>query len=67
MGALPSGTIADKFGRKYSLIAMSMVFTIGMVIEVTTESVEQLCVGQFIGGFGVGAMSMMGMTTDFYC
>lgn len=59
VGAMPSGYLCDTLGRKKALILMSAIFTFGMILEACTFSVVQLCIGQFIGGLGVGALSMM--------
>ncbi|KAG5175422.1 general substrate transporter [Tribonema minus] len=57
-GSIPSGWFTDKIGRKYSIILYSIVFTIAAVIMGCANSVHMLYAGRFIGGIGVGGLSM---------
>lgn len=58
-GALPSGFLADKLGRRRGLITSSFVFTVGTILMASAQSTTQLCSGRYIAGFAVGNMSMM--------
>jgi sugar porter (SP) family MFS transporter len=58
-GALPSGTMADHFGRKRALQLAALVFSIGVALQASCSEINQLIVGRFIGGAGVGMLSMM--------
>lgn len=60
VGALAQAFTSDSIGRKYSIVFWSTVFTVGTIIQTSTEhSVAQITVGRFIAGLGVGAMSAL--------
>ncbi|KFY31313.1 hypothetical protein V493_01217 [Pseudogymnoascus sp. VKM F-4281 (FW-2241)] len=59
IGALNQGWIADKISRKYSIAVASVVFIIGSVIQTASMNYEMLVVARFIGGVGIGMMSMV--------
>ncbi|GMM47261.1 hypothetical protein DAPK24_038360 [Pichia kluyveri] len=56
-GALISGDFADFFGRRLTIIISSIVFIVGVVLQVASSSVALLTVGRVIAGFGVGGVS----------
>ena len=56
-GALISGDFADFFGRRLTIIISSIVFIIGVILQVASSSVALLTVGRVIAGFGVGGVS----------
>ncbi|KAK3114388.1 hypothetical protein LTR53_007355 [Teratosphaeriaceae sp. CCFEE 6253] len=56
-GALVSGSLADRFGRRTTIIAGCMVFIVGVVVQVAHISIPALVVGRLIAGFGVGFVS----------
>lgn len=56
-GALISGSLADRFGRRTTIIAGCFIFIIGVVVQVAATYVEALAVGRLIAGFGVGFVS----------
>lgn len=59
-GALAVAPIADHIGRKYSMIVWSIVFIIGVVIQMAADTIwQQVAVGRLIAGAGVGALSIM--------
>eukprot|EP01083_Nonionella_stella_P053215 140859_1 len=47
-GAAFSGTMADRFGRKKMIIAISIINIIASVITATSSYYEQLLIGRFI-------------------
>ncbi|WWD16346.1 hypothetical protein CI109_100772 [Kwoniella shandongensis] len=60
VGALTAGPLADRYSRKYSISAWSLVFMVGTAIQVgANSSVACIYVGRFVGGLGVGALSML--------
>ncbi|KFZ06648.1 hypothetical protein V501_07211 [Pseudogymnoascus sp. VKM F-4519 (FW-2642)] len=59
IGALNQGWIADKISRKYSIAVASVIFIIGSVIQTASMNYEMLVVARFIGGVGIGMMSMV--------
>jgi SP family sugar:H+ symporter-like MFS transporter len=56
-GALISGSLADRFGRRTTILAGCMIFMIGVVIQIAAPNVNALVVGRLVAGFGVGFVS----------
>lgn len=56
-GALLQSTTADSLGRRLSIVFWSAIFTVGTVIQVSSFGFQQLTVGRFFAGLGVGALS----------
>ncbi|WVQ68693.1 uncharacterized protein L199_006902 [Kwoniella botswanensis] len=54
VGALSSGSMADKIGRKWVLAVGDVWFTIGAIIICASYSVPQMIVGRAVLGLGVG-------------
>src|SRR5262245_42209082 len=54
VGALVSGPLADRIGRKPVLIACSLVFGIGSLLTATAESVDALVAFRALTGLGMG-------------
>lgn len=59
LGALNQGWIADKFSRKYSIVIAVCVFTLGSAIQTGAVNYAMLVVARFIGGLGIGMLSMV--------
>jgi hypothetical protein len=60
VGALCTGFIADKIGRRYNLILAAVAAIIGTVMQAAASGeIACLFVGRFIAGLGVGAASMV--------
>ncbi|KZT03055.1 general substrate transporter [Laetiporus sulphureus 93-53] len=58
VGSLLGAPTADFLGRRYAMVAESMVFCVGVIIQISTNHVwQQFAVGRMIAGFGVGALS----------
>ena len=55
VGALCSGWIADKFGRKPSLFISSLTFTAGSFMMAAAPTYRALVLGRYVQGYGVGA------------
>src|SRR3954451_5586569 len=55
LGALLGGKLADKLGRKGSLLVCAGLFFVGAVICATAPNVAIMTIGRIILGFGVGA------------
>ena len=53
-GALSSGKLADKFGRKFGIILMDIIHIISSAITATSYNYIQLLLGRFITGIGSG-------------
>ncbi|RMJ26385.1 Sugar and other transporter [Aspergillus sp. HF37] len=59
-GSLLTGAfLADRFGRRYTLLLGSAVFTVGVIISTAAHGVEGLVAGRVINGLGNGCLAMM--------
>lgn len=59
IGALVGGIPAEKFGRKYSLIFIGILFLISAVGSALAPEVFSFMIFRFIGGLAVGASSVV--------
>ena len=59
IGALFSGTISDRIGRKKVIIFADVLFTIGSLIMAFSPTIAVLMIGRLIIGFGVGIASQI--------
>lgn len=60
VGALISGPLSDKFGRKYSITFWNIIYIVGNIICITTQRQwYQIVIGRLIDGFGIGALSVL--------
>ena len=57
IGALLSGNLSDKIGRKKVIIIADLVFAAGSIIMAVAPSIGWLIMGRFIIGVGVGFAS----------
>lgn len=57
VGALVSGVLTDRLGRKRAIQVGSVIWCIGSAISCASFSIAQLVVGRFINGFSVGILS----------
>ncbi|KAG5437318.1 hypothetical protein PCANB_000747 [Pneumocystis canis] len=58
IGTLNQSWIADKFSRKYSISCAIVFFSIGTIIQTAALNYTSLSIGRFVGGIGVGMLSM---------
>ncbi|KAL8290637.1 hypothetical protein RQP46_002895 [Phenoliferia psychrophenolica] len=56
-GALVAGDMADFFGRRPTVIAGCIIYTIGCVLQAASHGLALIVVGRLIAGFGVGFVS----------
>jgi len=57
-GALIGAPLADKLGRRKAMSTECVIFTIGVLIQVTAFTAwYQVAIGRFIAGLGVGGLS----------
>ncbi len=56
IGSIVIGGLADRLGRRYTLLGCSVVMTFGMAMATTSSSVVQLCVWRVVTGLGIGGM-----------
>jgi MFS family permease len=58
-GSLVNGPIADRSGRKTSILLAVVIFTIGSAIQAGAVSVGMLFAGRTVAGFSVGMLTMI--------
>jgi sugar porter (SP) family MFS transporter len=58
IGALGGGTVADKIGRKWTIISTAIVFVISGIILAYAPNFQVVMWGRFIGGLAVGVSSL---------
>ncbi|KAI8964263.1 hexose transporter [Daldinia sp. FL1419] len=58
-GALGSPFLADTIGRRFSLIASSWVFILGVILQTAATALPLFLAGRFFAGFGVGLISAL--------
>ena len=56
VGSLMLGAIADKLGRRPTILGCLIIMSVGMYIASLTESVNSLLVVRFVTGLGIGGM-----------
>ncbi|KAI9011523.1 general substrate transporter, partial [Gaertneriomyces semiglobifer] len=58
-GALIVSYLADKIGRKFSILTGSVLFNVGAILQVIANTFGVLVVGRVVAGLGVGILSMV--------
>ena len=56
IGALISGTISDRYGRKPIILISVFIYIVGSLIIATSPSTGVLMLGRFIVGLSIGAL-----------
>jgi len=56
LGLLPAGRLADRFGRKTTLVGGIVLFSIFTFLAAFSQDVTQLAIFRFIAGLGQGAV-----------
>jgi SP family sugar:H+ symporter-like MFS transporter len=60
IGALIAAPVADKFGRKRSIVFWNIVFCVGVIVQICTETKwYQVAIGRWVSGLGVGGLSVL--------
>lgn len=58
LGALMASPLTDRYGRKWCLIGVSLVITLGVIMQSAASGhLAPMYVGRFVAGMGVGAAS----------
>ncbi len=58
VGALVAGVLADKLGRRVTILLAAILFTIGALLEALAPGTTVLVIGRLVVGFGVGVASV---------
>ncbi|CCK73614.1 sugar porter family MFS transporter NDAI_0G06310 [Naumovozyma dairenensis CBS 421] len=59
IGCLTLGDLANRIGRKMALVAVVIIFMVGLVIQIASiDKWYQYFIGRIISGMGVGAISI---------
>ncbi|KAL9947314.1 Plasma membrane low glucose sensor [Verticillium nonalfalfae] len=56
-GALSSPLFADYIGRRLALVASSVIFILGVILQTIATNLPPFLAGRFFAGFGVGVLS----------
>jgi MFS transporter, AAHS family, 4-hydroxybenzoate transporter len=56
IGALSSGPLADRFGRKLVLLSSTLIFSVFALATSLVHSIDQLWMMRFLTGIGVGGL-----------
>lgn len=56
LGALASGPIADRHGRKFVVLVSTLIFLVFALATTRAQSIDQLYVLRFLTGIGVGGL-----------
>jgi len=59
ISALVAGVIADKIGRKWTLVICDIMFIIGAIIQAAAHAKWTVIPGRFVMGLGVGAAAQI--------
>lgn len=59
LGSLINGPIADRFGRKGSMLAAVALFTLGSALQAAASTTGLLFGGRAVAGFSVGMLTMI--------
>ena len=57
-GALVAGALADRLGRRVTILLAAALFTVGAVLEAVAPGTTILVIGRLVVGFGVGVASV---------
>ena len=57
-GALVAGVLADRLGRRVTILLAAVLFTLGALLEALAPGTTVLVIGRLVVGFGVGVASV---------
>ena len=58
LGALAGGDLADRFGRKKTVLAAGLLFAAGALLQAIAPNASLLVAGRLVVGFGVGVAAV---------
>lgn len=56
LGALFSGTVSDRYGRRPVILSAAFTYTVGSMIMAISPSINLLLLGRFIVGLSIGCI-----------
>ncbi len=56
-GALAAAPMADGLGRRMGMVASTVVFMFGVILQTIATAIPLFVAGRFFAGFGVGLIS----------
>ncbi|KAK7725745.1 hypothetical protein SLS57_003811 [Botryosphaeria dothidea] len=59
LGSLVNGPVADRVGRKGSILVAVVIFTLGSALQAGANSIPMIFAGRAIAGFAVGMLTMI--------
>lgn len=59
VGTLANGYLADKLGRRLTVLVAVAVFCVGVIVQACTQNKDYVFAGRFVTGLGVGSLSMV--------
>ncbi|KAJ6115332.1 Major facilitator superfamily domain general substrate transporter [Penicillium sp. IBT 16267x] len=59
VGTLANGYLADKLGRRLTVLVAVVVFCVGVIVQACTQNKDYVFGGRFVTGLGVGSLSMV--------
>ncbi|KAJ9619529.1 hexose transporter hxt5 [Taxawa tesnikishii (nom. ined.)] len=60
LGAIVGAPIADRFGRRASIVFWCIIFCVGVIVQITTTTTwYQIALGRWVAGLGVGGLSVL--------
>lgn len=65
LGCLFMPYLADKISRKYAIVAVVVIFTIGAIIQTAAYDYTTISVGRAIGGLGTGTLALVRRSNAF--
>jgi len=58
-GALFAGYLSDRFGRRTTLFVCAALYIVSAILSAVPRELGEFLVARFLGGFGIGASSMV--------
>lgn len=58
-GAVVAGGVADRIGRRSTLLAAGLIFLVGAIVSALTPNEPILLIGRFVVGIGIGFSSVV--------
>ncbi|KAJ5537675.1 hypothetical protein N7513_005627 [Penicillium frequentans] len=59
VGTLANGYLADRLGRRLTVLVAVAVFCVGVIVQACTQNKDYVFAGRFVTGLGVGSLSMV--------